>query len=600
MSLALSTGPLAQAIGWALVHLLWQGTLVALVLAAALALSARKSANLRYALSCAALALVVALGVGTAVVSYRTPTPEATGRNVALGMSDPTPSTHQPLASPAPTTADRLAPLARTAADALPLLVTLWLAGVALFSVRLLVEWIRVRRLVARSANPAAEPLAATARRLATALGVRRIVRVVESTAVVVPSVVGFARPVILVPASALTGLSPAQLEMILAHELAHVRRHDFLVNLLQSVVETLVFYHPAVWWISARVRDERENCCDDLAVAVCGDPLLYARTLTRLEELRGPAPVLAASANGGSLLERVRRLVAAPTRGETPVARGAVALSALSVVLVALAAFALPAVGAKKPAPVAVHALHPAPAAEPAPEPAPEKVVLAAPAPLAAPLRAPAPLSAPLTALAPLVTTGADADAEAEAETEAEAPVADGKPTLDELIALKVHGVTGKRIKEVRALFPRATLEEIAGMSAVGATPEYVREMRNEGLEVADPDQASGLAALNVTPKYVRGLRLAGIRIETSDDASGLAAVGVTPDYVRRMRRAGVDLQDADDAQGLAAQNVTVEFVERLRNAGFRRLTAEQLSRLAAAGLTGDFVEEMSRYRSR
>jgi hypothetical protein len=118
-----------------------------------------------------------------------------------------------------------------------------------------------------------------------------------------------------LLPASALAGLAPEQLEAIFAHELAHVRRHDYLVNLLQTAVETLLFYHPAVWWLSNRIRVERENCCDDLAVALCGDPIAYARALADLEELRGGQGRLAMAANGGSLVGRIRRLVGVPAR---------------------------------------------------------------------------------------------------------------------------------------------------------------------------------------------------------------------------------------------------------------------------------------------
>ena len=113
---------------------------------------------------------------------------------------------------------------------------------------------------------------------------------------------------------SALAALSPAQVEAILAHELAHIRRHDYLVNLLQTLVETLLFYHPAVWWLSRRIRTERENCCDDLAVSLCGDPYAYAKALADLEELRGTSGRLALAATGGSLLQRVRRLVGAPS----------------------------------------------------------------------------------------------------------------------------------------------------------------------------------------------------------------------------------------------------------------------------------------------
>ena len=144
-------------------------------------------------------------------------------------------------------------------------------------------------------------------------LRVSRPVRLCESVLVEVPTVIGWLRPVILVPASALTGLSAEQLEALLAHELAHIKRYDYLINLLQTAVETLLFYHPAVWWLSAQIRQEREHCCDDLAVATCGDVLTYARALAELEQLRSVAPQLAVAANGGALINRIQRLVGSP-----------------------------------------------------------------------------------------------------------------------------------------------------------------------------------------------------------------------------------------------------------------------------------------------
>src|SRR6185295_3081242 len=146
--------------------------------------------------------------------------------------------------------------------------------------------------------------------RTAQRLGVRQAVAILQSTLVDVPAVVVVVRPLVLVPASALTGLSTRELEAVLAHELAHIRRHDYLVNLLQTTIETLFFYHPAVWWVSAQARQEREHCCDDLAVAACGDVLTYARALTALEHLRGCEVQLAVAASGGSLLVRIQRLL--------------------------------------------------------------------------------------------------------------------------------------------------------------------------------------------------------------------------------------------------------------------------------------------------
>jgi hypothetical protein len=132
---------------------------------------------------------------------------------------------------------------------------------------------------------------------------------------VAVPTAIGWLRPVILLPVGALTGLTVQQLEAIIAHELAHIRRHDYLINLLQTVIETLLFYHPAVWWVSRRIREEREHCCDDLAVSVCGDALSYARALFTMEQLRAATPPLAMAANGGALMNRIERLVGVKTQ---------------------------------------------------------------------------------------------------------------------------------------------------------------------------------------------------------------------------------------------------------------------------------------------
>jgi HEAT repeat protein/beta-lactamase regulating signal transducer with metallopeptidase domain len=196
---------------------------------------------------------------------------------------------------------------------ALPWVVVLWLGGVLVLSLRLASGWVTARRLATVGTRPAPHARVAALARLAARLRVTRPVRVLESAVVQVPAVIGWLRPVILLPASALTGLTPLQLDALLAHELAHVRRHDYVVNLLQTAIETLLFYHPAVWWVSRRVREEREHCCDDLAVAACGDAHFYATALLGMERLRVAAPAFALAAGGGSLMGRIRRLVAPP-----------------------------------------------------------------------------------------------------------------------------------------------------------------------------------------------------------------------------------------------------------------------------------------------
>ncbi len=181
----------------------------------------------------------------------------------------------------------------------------------ALFSLRpvwgLWMQW-RLRRV---GLTPVPASVTHCLNDLAQRLGLRRTVSVAQSVRIGVPMAVGYLRPLILLPGCVITGLTAAQLEALIAHELAHIRRHDWLVNAFQLLVETVFFYHPAVWWLSRQIRQERENCCDDLAVLLVGDRGTVGRMLLALEELRERTPGLALAATGGNLLSRVRRVVA-------------------------------------------------------------------------------------------------------------------------------------------------------------------------------------------------------------------------------------------------------------------------------------------------
>src|SRR5215471_4750401 len=186
----------------------------------------------------------------------------------------------------------------------------MWFAGAAACSVRLLAGWISATSLRRSHHAPAPPAWQQALDRLMKRMHVSRPVRLLATDRVDSPSVVGWLRPVILAPAGVLCGLAPEQVEALLAHELAHVLRHDYLVNLLQGVAEAVLFYHPAVWWVSSQIRAERELCCDDLAVAASGDVLTYARALAELETLRPSRARLAIAADGGSLLKRIARLI--------------------------------------------------------------------------------------------------------------------------------------------------------------------------------------------------------------------------------------------------------------------------------------------------
>jgi len=216
----------------------------------------------------------------------------------------------------------------------LPSIVGLWALGVVYFSLRLLAGW-RTVRVLRTTATDIAD--AGHFSRLKERLGISRSVRFASSTMAVVPMVIGSLKPVVLLPAALLTGLNAEQLEAILAHELVHIRRHDYLLNLLQNVVETVFFYHPAVAWVSGRIRIEREHCCDDAALLVCGGVLNYARALAALAQLR-QSPALGIAATGGSVVERIRRLAGAstdaPGKAPTPLATLFLLLAALSALV--------------------------------------------------------------------------------------------------------------------------------------------------------------------------------------------------------------------------------------------------------------------------
>jgi beta-lactamase regulating signal transducer with metallopeptidase domain/beta-lactamase class D len=324
------TYPFLRELGLALLHFLWEGAGVALLLAAVLALLRGRDARLRYAAACAALALMLlspaltvwttsasSWGVEVDEMSLRAG-PAASSRKTAdtsVRVNDDT------VAASATATrqAHTLSPLAYELDGLLPWLSLMWLGGISLLSARMLGGLILTRRLTRRGTKPVAESWQRRLQEISRQLQVTKPVRLLESTLVQVPAAIGWLRPVILVPAATLTGLTREHLEAVLAHELAHIRRHDYLVNLLQTIAETLLFYHPAVWWVSRQIRLEREHVCDDLAVGVCPDALVYARALTKLERLRSKEPRLAVAATGGELRRRIMRLIEAEPNPHRP-----------------------------------------------------------------------------------------------------------------------------------------------------------------------------------------------------------------------------------------------------------------------------------------
>jgi len=318
---------MVRMLGWTIVHSVWQVAIIAAVLAVALLAAKRCSANVRYSIALGALALCLATPFATcAYLAAQSP--------VVSGPSMRSISTISTL------------PMAARIEANLPQVVVIWVIGLVVMSVRLAGGFLVVFRL-RNKAVTIGQAWQERLDSLADRMGIRRPIAIMVTERVDAPAVVGAMKAVILFPLSALTTLSPEQIDALLAHELAHVRRHDYLVNLVQSALEAAMFYHPAVWWISHVLREEREHCCDDMAVEALGDRLGYARALFSLAESRALRPRVALSANGGSLMQRIRRIVSLPSEPRR-VRRGLAPTAAIALLL-PLAMFARPFPAAAK-----------------------------------------------------------------------------------------------------------------------------------------------------------------------------------------------------------------------------------------------------------
>jgi beta-lactamase regulating signal transducer with metallopeptidase domain len=647
--------PFARPVAWALAHFLWQGALVGLLLAGSLALLSRKSPSIRYAAAAGAMVLLLALPLATALwlapggSGGAAPEPLA-----ATAFSGGAPVSVSPLEGGATLTSEAatLSPLLRLQ-PLLPWFFAFWIAGVAALSVYQLGGLVQARRLKVRGTRPVPERWEEVVADLGRRLGVGRAVRILESCAVPVPAVVGWLRPVVLVPASALTGLAPHQLETILAHELAHVRRHDYLVNLLQTVVETLLFYHPVVWWVSRIVRQEREHCCDDLAVAVCGDRLLYARALADLEGLRAPSPRLAMASDGGSLLARIRRLAGVPAG---PPRRswmaGALAVGLLPSGIVIQPGGVDPAGGVERPAGMAAEApVQVAAAAPRAPEPRRARQE-PSPAPAGEARRGSYQgvwmgerredgrvqiqmkprskdkgewnhsFSFSANELHGLDSGRFELRRDAgtftfEGRFDGTGPGAQGAGSFwfqpdpgyirdmaslgyrveDKVFELALFDISRSSVRELRSLgYGDLSLEKLIEFGIFRVTPEFIREMEQIGFKDLPAERLVELRIHNVTPDYVREWRSAGYPDLSLDRLVELRIFRVTPEYLRELAAMGFKDASLDRAVSFRIHRVTPEFVRGLAEAGYSDLSADDLVGFRIHRVTPEFIRELEK----
>ena len=630
---------LAHALGWALLHFLWQGVALAAICYGIMA--ACRTASARYVMALSTLVLMLAAPVVTFVVLRNSFPAEGTNTSRVAPVPSVATANLPPIAASAPSSPTASpTPPTPLRPDTLLWLVEAWFAGVAFFSLRTAGGLIVVHRMRRNRTRPVAAALLEKCLALERRMRLSRVIRYCECLVLEAPAVIGWFRPVVLLPVTALSGLSEDQLAAVISHELAHIRRLDCFVNLFQIAAETLLFYHPAIWWLNKRIRNERENCCDDAALAVCGNPIEYARALTLMEEWR-QRPALAMAANRNPLVERVARLlgVASPQSG---VRSTGVAASILCLVGALLAANGLMAAGHSSPTVAGnpyASAQGPAfdvsrrPTAS-APSQSASFIVshhASGETASAAAWRLTKSFASHVVAAAQSAQTqegqgqgqGAgqgEGQSSSSSSSYVDQLKSQGYDNLsaDELISLKVQGVTPEYISQIKALGLHPTIGELISMKVQGIDPQYIKEMRDAGF-TSDINQLISMRVQGITPDYVREMRAAGIDGDASKfisfkvqgvtpdyvkemKATGFNATpselismkvqGITPDYVREMRAAGID-GDVNKFIAFKVQGVTPDYVKEMKATGFNATPSELIS-MKVQGITPDYVGEM------
>lgn len=604
----IETIPTVEALGWTLVHFLWQGALVALMLALARVALKRRNANLRYLVSCVAMLLMLALPVITFVtlssVAHETqavmtdlPTPpKQTLKTDSLKneLGDDSLIVGELNQSPAPTSARWK--LREIFSGAAPWLTSLWLAGVILLSLRMLGGWVYARRLKSYGTGPLPDEWRIRFAELCREIRVLRPVRLLESAMVQVPTVIGWLRPVVLIPAGALVGLSPRQLEAVIAHELAHIRRYDYLANLLQTAVEILLFYHPAVWRLSREIRQERENCCDDVAVEVCGDALIYARALTEIEALRGAGLRLAMAADGGSLLSRIQRIVGnSPRRSEQTSSWVAGAIVFAIVFVFAAGAQLITSntqanefAAMKTPSRQATGDM---PAAHPRGPASREEKSSDREAVKSEAVEENKDLAGETPAIEPQQSQGSGSSF-----IEEMTALGYTNLSVDDFIALKNHGVTPQLVRELKAQgYDKLPVQQLLRLASTGVSTQFIKELKGARLEQLSIESLILLQTHGVSARFIQEIGELGYKSLSADQLSRIASHGVTPQFIRGLQSAGYRELAIDEVVRARDHGVGPEFIKAVRDQGYDGLTMDQVIKTHDHGVDAEFMREMN-----
>ena len=583
-----------QAVAWTLIHFCWQATAVAAAYRLIAAVLARRSAETRYVAALSSLLLMLALAAGTFARELRSDPAPITLANAASNLTatlaSDFPHTPAPGMFALQAEARHFSP-----ADLLPWIDGLWLAGVFVLSLRSLGGWWHLRRLRLASTMEAPAAVRTSFQRICQLLGLHSAVSLRLSAAIDSPMTMGTLRAIVFLPLSAVTSLGADELEVVLAHELAHVRRADFFWNILQTVVETLFFFHPAVWWLSARIRHERELCCDDLALRICPNPLVYAHALFRLEEQRSRYLRLAMALDGHqshhTLLARIARILGEPM---TRIPSRRFRTFSLAAACAGLVVLFLPVphlLASLNPAPhsTAVQAASAVISQAPV-NVAPEVVVsVATPAPKstaqtsAIPEPAPEPQSAPQAEDKPADSSRTHTDYIDRMKA------AGYDVDLDKLISMKIQGVTPEYARAMaNAGFGKLSADDLIACKIQGVTPEYITQLKQQGFQVDSVHDAISFRIFGVTPEFVSGMKAAGFDGLTSKQLLSMRIQGVTPEYARTLKQKFPGIT-SDELVQARIFRIDDEFIAQATKHGFNNLPFKKLVQLRISGLLDD-----------
>jgi beta-lactamase regulating signal transducer with metallopeptidase domain len=586
------------AVGWTLLHFCWQGAAIAILFALTDRLSSRASQTVRYVVALAAFALMPLTVIVTFANEMQVIAPVRSagampGKAENLIGVAPRDSEERQTSLPAmPSAASRQNWLAVRAEQALPWIDGLWALGMLVLATRALGGWWQLKQLRRRASGIVPSDLERAFHRISEHLKVGRQAALRISDEVISPLAMGLWQATVILPLSSVLNLSAEELEAVLAHELGHIRRWDYVCNLLQTAVESVLFFHPAMWWLSEIVRDRREACCDEIAVRNCVDAVVYARALLRLEEQRKTEFRLAMALGGcsGSLLGRVNRVLGEDGRMESKMTNGVRAAVAGAVVLGLLLvpkmsdAVAVPLLAATRPIVAQVAGV--GPKASVAIEPKDLK---------------------PATSdVKPQVKVNTDTVVQFRPESVQEASVntsadgldfsfntqADEKPAT----ATKAGSKGGAYIDEMRAAgYPldlNKDLDTLISLKALGVTPEYAKQMANVGFGKPTLHELISLKSLGVTPEYLDGMRKSGLAPKDLHEAVSEKALGITPEYATQMKESGFAGLDVQRLISLKAQGVTPEYVKWIKQQ-WPNVTTDELQRAAVFHLDDKFVAE-------